>query len=35
MVGWERPTEAAAAAGVRVVLIRTSPVLDHSGGPFR
>ena len=34
VVGWERPTEAAAAAGVRVVLIRTSPVLDHSGGPF-
>ena len=29
------PTEPAAAAGVRVVLSATSPVLDRSGGAFR
>ena len=33
-VRWEGATQPAVDAGVRVVLLRTSPVLDHSGGPF-
>lgn len=33
-VQWEGATRPAVDAGVRVVLLRTSPVLDHSGGPF-
>jgi uncharacterized protein len=32
---WEAATQVAADAGVRVVIIRTSPVMDSSGGPFR
>ena len=31
-VQWEAATEEAAAAGVRVVLARTAPVMDRSGG---
>jgi uncharacterized protein len=31
---WEAATEPAANAGVRVVILRTSPVMDSSGGPF-
>jgi uncharacterized protein (TIGR01777 family) len=33
-IEWEAATEAAAAAGVRVALLRTAPVLDRSGGIF-
>lgn len=33
-VQWEAATEEARAAGVRVVLARTSPVMDRSGGAF-
>lgn len=33
-VAWEAATQPAVDAGVRVVLLRTSPVLDRSGGPF-
>lgn len=33
-VSWEEATRPAVDAGVRVVLLRTSPVLDRSGGPF-
>lgn len=32
---WEQAADPAAEAGVRVVLLRTSPVLDRSGGSFR
>jgi uncharacterized protein (TIGR01777 family) len=32
---WEAATQVAADAGVRVVIIRTSPVMASSGGPFR
>jgi uncharacterized protein (TIGR01777 family) len=32
---WEAAIEPAAGADVRVVILRTSPVLDSSGGPFR
>ena len=35
VVAWEQAADPAAEAGVRVVLLRTSPVLDRSGGPFR
>ena len=31
---WEEATQAAVNAGVRVVFLRTSPVLDRSGGAF-
>ena len=31
---WEAATEPAANAGVRVVILRTSPVMDSSGGQF-
>lgn len=34
VVEWERVARPAAEAGVRVVLLRTSPVLDGSGGLF-
>lgn len=33
-VSWEEAARPAVDAGVRVVLLRTSPVLDRSGGPF-
>lgn len=33
-VRWEDATASAVDAGVRTVLLRTSPVLDRSGGPF-
>lgn len=33
-VHWEAAAQPAEAAGVRTVLLRTSPVLDRSGGPF-
>ena len=33
-VKWEDAARPAAEAGVRVVALRTSPVLDHSGGSF-
>ena len=33
-VRWEEATQPAVDAGVRVVILRTSPVLDRSGGPF-
>jgi len=33
-VRWEGAVQPAVDAGVRTVLLRTSPVLDHSGGPF-
>jgi uncharacterized protein (TIGR01777 family) len=33
-VKWEEAARPAADAGVRVVALRTSPVLDHSGGSF-
>ena len=33
-VHWEAATQPAVDAGVRVVVLRTSPVLDRSGGPF-
>lgn len=33
-VAWEAATRPASDAGVRVALLRTSPVLDHTGGPF-
>ncbi len=33
-VSWEEAAQPAVDAGVRVVLLRTSPVLDRSGGPF-
>lgn len=33
-VRWEAATRPAVDAGARVVLLRTSPVLDRSGGPF-
>ena len=33
-VKWEEAAYPAAEAGVRVVALRTSPVLDHSGGSF-
>ncbi len=33
-VQWEAAAQPAVAAGVRVVFLRTSPVLDRSGGPF-
>ena len=33
-VRWEEATAPAAEAGVRVVILRTSPVLDRSGGSF-
>lgn len=32
---WEAATQPAAAAGVRVVILRTSPVLDRRGGPLQ
>ena len=35
VVAWEAATQPAADAGVRVVHLRTSPVLDRSGGPFQ
>ena len=35
VVAWEQAADPAAEAGVRVVLLRTSPVLDRSGGSFR
>jgi len=35
VVHWEAATQAAVTAGVRVVVLRTSPVLDSSGGPLR
>ncbi len=31
---WEAATQPAVDAGVRTVMLRTSPVLDRSGGPF-
>jgi uncharacterized protein (TIGR01777 family) len=34
VVRWEDATQPAADAGVRTVLLRTSPVLDRSGGAF-
>ncbi len=34
MAEWERTAQPAADAGVRVVLLRTSPVIDSSGGLF-
>ena len=33
-VRWEEAAQPAVDAGARVVLLRTSPVLDRSGGPF-
>jgi uncharacterized protein (TIGR01777 family) len=33
-LAWEGATQPAVDAGVRTVLLRTSPVLDRSGGPF-
>ncbi|SEQ99507.1 TIGR01777 family oxidoreductase [Microlunatus flavus] len=33
-VRWEAAAQEAVDAGVRVVFLRTSPVLDRSGGPF-
>lgn len=33
-VHWEAAAQPAVAAGVRTVFLRTSPVLDRSGGPF-
>jgi uncharacterized protein (TIGR01777 family) len=33
-VAWEAATRPAVDAGVRVVFLRTSPVLDRAGGPF-
>lgn len=33
-VRWEEAAQEAVDAGARVVLLRTSPVLDRSGGPF-
>lgn len=33
-VAWEAATQPALDAGVRTVILRTSPVLDRSGGPF-
>jgi uncharacterized protein (TIGR01777 family) len=33
-VAWEGAAQPAVDAGARVVLLRTSPVLDRSGGPF-
>jgi uncharacterized protein (TIGR01777 family) len=33
-VRWEEATQPAVDAGARVVILRTSPVLDRSGGPF-
>ena len=35
VVSWEASTDEAAAAGIRVVHLRTSPVLDRSGSPFQ
>lgn len=35
VVAWEAATQPAAEAGMRVVHLRTSPVLDASGGAFR
>jgi uncharacterized protein len=35
VVDWEQAADPAAEAGVRVVLLRCSPVLDRSGGSFR
>ena len=35
VVSWEGATDEAAAAGIRVVHLRTSPVLDRSGRTFR
>ncbi|HEY5847177.1 MAG TPA: NAD-dependent epimerase/dehydratase family protein, partial [Microlunatus sp.] len=35
VVDWEQATDPAIEAGVRVVIMRTSPVLDRSGGAFR
>jgi uncharacterized protein len=34
-VDWEQAADSAAEAGARVVLLRTAPVLDRSGGIFR
>jgi uncharacterized protein (TIGR01777 family) len=34
VVQWEAAAQAAVDAGVRVVFLRTSPVLDRSGGPL-
>jgi uncharacterized protein (TIGR01777 family) len=34
VVAWERAAQPAVDAGVRTVFLRTSPVLDRSGGPF-
>jgi uncharacterized protein len=35
VVSWEASADEAAAAGIRVVHLRTSPVLDRSGSPFQ
>ena len=35
VVSWEASTDEAVAVGVRVVHLRTSPVLDRSGSPFQ
>ena len=35
MVDWEQATDPAIEAGVRVVIMRTAPVMDRSGGAFR
>ena len=35
VVAWEAATQPAIDAGVRVVHLRASPVLDRSGGPFQ
>lgn len=35
VLDWEQAADPAVEAGVRTVLMRTSPVLDSSGGPFR
>ncbi len=35
VVHWEAATQAAVTAGVRVVILRTSPVMDRRGGPLQ
>lgn len=35
VVSWEATADQAAAAGIRVVHLRTSPVMDRTGGTFR
>lgn len=34
VLGWEAATHAASEAGIRVVLVRTAPVLGRDGGPL-